>query len=247
MKFVISLLKLLLITVAILLIIAIFYQGYLSGQIKPIIRPLGQKAQPSTRVLEIGSVVLQSHAPVKGFDIYLLAFHPMKKNFNQQMEAHHYCKQVNEDFAQCLLFDSNTSHANLTGIEYIISENLYKQLPADEKKYWHPHNYEIFSGQLIAPGLPTFAEKALLKKKVNSYGKTWHFWMTGGVDMPADNLPFGEPMLAWSFNHDDEVDETLLNKRDIQLGIKTDKKREQRIELQPYAKLQSGTEEINKH
>lgn len=71
--------------------------------------------------------------------------------------------------------------------------------------------------------------------------------MIGGAQMPVDNLPFGEAMLAWSFNHDDEVAETLLNSRDIQLGIKTAKKREQRIDLQSLARPQSGTEEINKH
>jgi len=50
------------------------------------------------------------------------SFHPMKQEPAHQMEAHHFCKQVNEDFAQCVLFDGNTSAANMTGVEYIISE-----------------------------------------------------------------------------------------------------------------------------
>ena len=96
-----------------------------------------------------------------------------------QMEAHHYCIQVNEDFAQCALFDGNAAASRLTGVEYIISAHLYDTLPADEKAYWHPHNFEILSGQLRLPGVPDVAEKEALKSKINSYGKTWHTWMTG--------------------------------------------------------------------
>ena len=109
------------------------------------------------------------------------------------MEAHHYCKQVNEDFAQCVLFDGNTSDANMNGVEYIISEAAFEKLPADEKKFWHPHNYEILSGQLVGPGLPQAAEKELMRMKMNSYGKTWHFWHTGAPGKPGDSMPLGEP------------------------------------------------------
>ena len=66
------------------------------------------------------------------------------------MEAHHFCRQVNEDFAQCALFDGNSEDANLNGIEYIISARVFDQLPVEERPYWHPHNGEILSGQLVA-------------------------------------------------------------------------------------------------
>jgi hypothetical protein len=36
------------------------------------------------------------------------------------MEAHHYCKVVNDDLLQCLIFDGNSSNANLIGTEHII-------------------------------------------------------------------------------------------------------------------------------
>jgi hypothetical protein len=110
----------------------------------------------------------------------------MKNSPNDQMEAHHYCHQINEDFAQCALFDSNTKDAKLNGIEYIISEKLFNELPEQEKKYWHPHNGEILSGQLVAPDIPHAAEKALMKVKMNSYGKTWHVWNTGYEGKPGD-------------------------------------------------------------
>ena len=58
----------------------------------------------------------------------------MKDSPEDQMEVHHYCHQLNEDFAQCALFDGNTQDANLNGIEYIISEKLFSTLPEEEKK-----------------------------------------------------------------------------------------------------------------
>src|SRR5690554_3418461 len=84
--------------------------------------PRGEEKSGKTKVLELGAKVLQGNAPMGGFDIYIVGFHPMKDHPEHQMTAHHFCNQVNEDFAQCVLFDGNTADANLNGIEYIISE-----------------------------------------------------------------------------------------------------------------------------
>ncbi len=62
--------------------------------------PAGEPKTPKTRMLEAGAMLLQSTTPLKSFDIYLVGFHPMKDHPEHQMEAHHYCQQVNEDFAQ---------------------------------------------------------------------------------------------------------------------------------------------------
>lgn len=168
----------------------------------------------------------------------------MKDSSETQMEAHHYCHQMNEDFAQCVLFDGDSRNANLSGIEYIISEKLFATLPDDEKKYWHPHNAEILSGQLIAPGIPQAAEKALMQSKMNSYGKTWHFWKTGNEGMSADKLPYGPAMLAWSFNRDGEAMPGLVEKRDHRLEVNSADKRKQRADLQKMAKPQSGVDDL---
>ena len=105
---------------------------------------------------------------------------------------------VNADLLQCVLFDGNTKDANLIGIEYIISGRLFDGMPDQEKPYWHPHNFELLSGQLIAPGLPEAAEKAFFKLLVNSYGKTWHTWHTNIRDgHPGMDLPYGDPGTAW--------------------------------------------------
>ncbi|WP_254776396.1 OBAP family protein [Nitrosomonas sp. Nm34] len=212
---------------------------------QPETAPPGESKSAKTKMLEAGAKLLQSNDPLKKFDIYLVGFHPMKDHPENQMEAHHYCHQVNEDFAQCVLFDGNTKDANLNGIEYIISEKLFATLPEEEKKYWHPHNGEILSGQLVAPNIPDIAEKALMKEKMNSYGKTWHVWNTGFYKgTPADLLPLGNPMLGWSFNRDGEAMPGLVEERDRKMDINTMEIRKKRDDLHKFANPQSGVDDL---
>jgi hypothetical protein len=193
--------------------------------------------------LEAGAALLQDMTPLKDFDIYVAGLHCAKDEPQMQMEAHHYCRQVNQDLLQCVLFDGNTKDANLIGIEYIVSERLFETLPEAEKPYWHPHNYEILSGQLIAPGLPDVAERAFLKQLMNSYGKTWHTWHTGRHDgEPGDRLPLGDPMLMWSFNRDGEADERLKHSFERHMGSDEADKRAQRAAFTELAHPQHGVD-----
>lgn len=206
--------------------------------------PAGSDKSAKTQALETGAKVLQANAPLAAMDIHLDGLHPLKQDPGHQMEAHHYCRQVNEDFAQCVLFDGDSRDANLSGIEYIISEKLFDTLPEAERRYWHPHNYEILSGQLVAPGLPNAAEDALMRGKMNSYGKTWHLWNTGMAGAPGDKLPLGEPRLAWSFNRDGEARPELEKERNRRLHIDPEAKRSQRLALVGLAKPQAGVDAL---
>jgi hypothetical protein len=205
--------------------------------------PAGEGRSAWRVALEAGAALLQDTTPLKDFDIYVVGLHCAKGEPEMQMEAHHFCRQVNQDLLQCVLFDGNTKDANLIGIEYIVSERLFDGLPDEEKPYWHPHNYEILSGQLSAPGLPEAAERAFMKELMNSYGKTWHTWHTGRHDgEPGDRLPLGDPKLMWSFNRDGEADERL--KADVQshMGIDETDKRAQRESFVALAHPQHGVD-----
>ncbi|MDO8907496.1 MAG: OBAP family protein [Pseudohongiella sp.] len=213
----------------------------------PGVAPPGADTSVTTDVLEAGARILQDASPLDPFDIHLVGFHPMKSDPYHQLEAHHFCHQVNEDFAQCVLFDGDTNRSNLNGIEYIISESLFNTLPEEERIFWHPHNYEILSGQLVAPGIPEIAEIELMAGKMNSYGKTWHVWRTSPADSPgdpSDPLPLGEPMLGWSFNRDGEAMPGLVERRDARMQIDSADKRERRQELLPRARPQSGVDAL---
>jgi len=62
------------------------------------------------------------------------------------------------------------------------------------------------SGQLVALGLPEVAKKALMKSKMNSYGKTWHLRRLvpgsktafAATFLPGDDLVFQELGGCWS-------------------------------------------------
>lgn len=213
--------------------------------VEPVTRPPGAQTTTKTTALKAGAALLQTDSPLEPMHVYLSGFHAMKDDPAHQLGAHHFCSQVNEYFAQCTLFDGNTRNANLTGVEYIISEALFNRLPADEKQYWHPHNYEILSGQLVAPGLPDAAEKALMEGKMNSYGKTWHFWNTGTPDHKGDPLPLGGPKLAWSFNRDGEARSGLVEARDKAMDIDSIKTRSKRAGLQRLARPQAGVDALH--
>lgn len=222
----------------------LFLQIGCGSETQPGSEPPGQDESVKTEILEGGAAALQTDAPLDPMNVYLVGFHPMKENPSHQMEAHHFCNQVNEDFAQCVLFDGNTQEANLSGIEYIISEKLFESLPEEEKEYWHPHNYEILSGQLVAPGLPDVAVKELMKSKMNSYGKTWHTWGSNMADGSGDKLPFGEPSLAWSFNRDGEAHPGLVEDRDQRMDMNTEEIRRERQDLIDLANPQNGVNAI---
>jgi hypothetical protein len=34
------------------------------------------------------------------------------------------------------------------GIEYVITEKLFENLPMEERRYWHSHKHEVESGML---------------------------------------------------------------------------------------------------
>jgi hypothetical protein len=188
--------------------------------------------------------VLQSKAPIEQISMHLNGFHAAKDDPAMVMESDHYCNQVNQDFAQCALFDGDGKDARLHGVEYIISEKLYSRLPPEEKLYWHPHNFEVLSGELVMPGLPPTVEKQALKDKINSYGKTWHFWKTGVHGEQPDPLPYGPPHLAWSFNHDGEVPTELLRSRDKRRNTDTAQRRQHRADLASLAKPQGGVDAL---
>lgn len=214
------------------------------GDTEPQTQPAGAPLNTETRVLEAGASLLQPDSPLDPMDVYLVGFHPMKDDPAHQMEAHHFCHQVNEDFAQCALFDGNTRGANLNGIEYIIAETLFNSLPEEEKQYWHPHNFEILSGQLVAPGIPALAENELMEGKLNSYGKTWHVWNSGSAEQAGDALPLGEAMLAWSFNREGEAREELVRQRDERMQIDSTAKREDRAYMREMTRPQAGVDAL---
>ena len=187
----------------------------------------GKEKSGKTKVLEAGAEMLQGEGPINGIHAHVCGFHFYADDMSRQVRAHHYCGHKNEDVLQCVIYDSHEKDARLIGIEYIISEELFKGLPEEEKQLWHSHKYEVISGQLSAPGLPDVAEKELMKKLVTTYGKTWHTWQ---VDR-GDKLPLGLPKLMMGFTADGQGKPELVKKRDEDFGINSEAKKKSRADI----------------
>ncbi|WLG59810.1 OBAP family protein [Pseudomonas extremorientalis] len=188
----------------------------------------GMTKTSSMKSLDAGAALLQSRPPVDALNAYLDGFHFYNGQMKSQMEAHHYCSILNEEVIQCVIYDGNLKDAKLMGVEYIISEQLFANLPDGEKALWHSHVHEVKSGQLIAPGIPEVAEHALMQKLVHTYGKTWHTWHT---DLDK-SLPLGVPQLMMGFTADGQVDSGMVADRDRRFGIDSEVKKKSRADLE---------------
>ena len=153
--------------------------------------------------------------PIGSIHAHLCGFHFYSGDLKRTVRVEHYCSHLNGDVLQCVIYDSPEKNARLIGVEYIISEALFNQLPAEEKKLWHSHRYEVMSGLLTAPGLSDGADKELMKDLVGTYGKTWTTWQ---VDR-GDKLPLGLPKLMMGFTADGQLDPTKIEGRDRELKI----------------------------
>ncbi len=184
------------------------------------------------RVLDLAAAGMQRKFPLEAMSTYLNAFHFYADEMGRQVEASHFCIHLRHDLHQCVIFDSNRPDARLIGIEYIISAERFRQLPEEEKRLWHSHHYEVKSGQLVAPGVPEWAEHAYFADLAATYGKTFHTWQ-----IDRDDFPYGAPQLMMGFTEDGQIDEAKLAARDRRLGVSWQQRRRDRADIPTFAPL----------
>jgi len=189
----------------------------------------GAEKSATTSALETGAAAMQGQAPVSQLNVYLDGFHFASGDPQHQMEAHHFCHVLNDEVIQCALYDGNAKDAHLIGVEYVVSANVFRSLPPEERTLWHSHAFEVSSGQLIAPGLPIAAEHTLMEKLASTYGKTWHTWHTDR----GDAVPLGIAQLMMGFTADGQVRRELASERDERLGVSVQSKKQDRANIQP--------------
>lgn len=187
----------------------------------------GRPKSTKSTLLDTAADALQIKRPIDAMSEFLNGFHFYADDMGRQVEANHFCTHLTEDFHQCVIYDSNQADAKLIGIEYIVSERVFKSLPEDEKRLWHSHNYEVKSGELIAPGVPEAAGHALMKDLVSTYGKTWHTWQ---IDRYHD-LPLGIPQLMMGFTKDGQVNQAMAQDRDKRFDVSTAALRKDRADI----------------
>jgi hypothetical protein len=132
-------------------------------------------------------------------------------------------------FYSQLLYDSHDKNARLLGVEYIVSDRIYRELPDAEKKYWHPHTYEVLAGGLIAPSMKPADELSFMKALLTTWGKTWHTWPD-----PRTPVPMGEPLLMWALTGDGQINDDVIAARDKQFNVSAARIRELRCQSIGY-------------
>jgi len=155
-------------------------------------------------------------APLEVRREFFNGIHVAKDDPKFQMEAQHYCSPLKNEMFQCVLFDSTGADAKLMGIEYIISDAVYKTLAEGEKKFWHPHPFEVLGGGLIAPDMSAAKEQQFMGMLMNTWGKTFHTWGD-----PMTDIPLGKPRLMWAVTGPGQVDQKLLQERDKSFNVNT--------------------------
>jgi hypothetical protein len=110
-------------------------------------------------------------APLGNQHLHFCGIHCAKKDPRIQIITQHYFGGVADGMHQCLLYSSAAKDAKLLGVEYIVSDEVYRSLPDVEKRYWHPHTYEVLGGGLIAPGMNAGDEQALHEGPAHDLGQ----------------------------------------------------------------------------
>jgi len=173
------------------------------------------------------SDMVQPYAPVRGINCHTDSILFFSGEPKRQMEVHSLCNFMNDDVAQCLLYDSDRSNARLIGVEYLVSERIFKALPEDEQKLWSSKQYEVKNGIEVAPRLPQTAENQLMQDLVNMYGKNFCTWQ---VD--RHYLPLGTPKMLFNLIDDGpSPDPVLLERRAKKLNADPRKLSEERSDI----------------
>ena len=177
----------------------------------------GDPVSMSSRVVDAASGLLQSFRPISAVREHLTDILHYRRDTARQIAVHEFVTHLSEDFGQVLLFDSDTYDARLVGVQFVISKKLFDNLPEAEKSLWAPMDYAVGSGVVVAPGVPTFAEKQLLTRLRSSYAKSWIFWH---VD-DGNAVPAGYPALADPYTAPSQVRKDVLEARNRALGYAT--------------------------
>ncbi|KAG6489056.1 hypothetical protein ZIOFF_050314 [Zingiber officinale] len=192
--------------------------------------PPGKPMSAEKTVIDKGAEMLQSLKPVKHFKQQFCSFALFSHDPIRQIETHHFCSRLNHDFHQCAVYNSDSTSAQLIGVEYVISESLFKTLSPEERKLWHSHAHEVKTGLLAWPRVP----ESLCRKEIAEFAKTYgKFWCTWQVDR-GDRLPMGPPALMASPQGVNLgwVRPDLVKKRDDRYGISAEELREKRADIE---------------
>lgn len=132
-------------------------------------------------------------SPVEGFDIHVQAPHLMP-NGEPGGPFHHYCKGISDKILQCLLFESTDPKAKLVAIEYFVSKDLTRKLPAIQwHRHFHDHKVEIATGRVQVLDMPAEQAAKVAEAASATDGVIYHLWQKG-LEFPDGSVSFPQSL-----------------------------------------------------
>ena len=116
---------------------------------------------------------------------------PRNRPGNPRVAYHDY-QPLNDHVGQSLIFDGPGPGARLIGVEYLVSDEVYRQMPAEERLYWYDHRSEVDAGLVRGPTPSGDEEEATRAPVRTRWGKVYHTWISGG------DYPRGPSRPVWS-------------------------------------------------
>jgi hypothetical protein len=119
------------------------------------------------------------------------AAHPRRDRPGSPRGAHD-DQLLDDAVSHRLLYDGPGPDARLIGVEYLVSDEVYRRMPAEEKLYWHDHTCEADAGLPKSPR-PSRSEARATRAPVRTlWGKVYYTWASGR------DYPRGPSRLSWS-------------------------------------------------
>jgi hypothetical protein len=123
--------------------------------------------------------------PLRAFSTHVVATHYLGK---RSYQAVHYFKQLRPGVLQGIVFRRTSKRAPVIELEWAISTERYRALPARQRRLWHPLAPAVDRGRIELPGLSEEAERKELAGIRGLYAQTLNF---AGIDGALPTGPRG--------------------------------------------------------
>jgi hypothetical protein len=107
---------------------------------------------------------------VRAMDVFLDGLHAYADQTGQPVQVRHVCGKVNEELHTCVVYDADGGDDDLLGVELVISERLFRELPEEDKPFWHSHRRGDSRSRAISSG----GDADLQERLASTYGRLWY-------------------------------------------------------------------------
>jgi hypothetical protein len=132
-----------------------------------------------------GPTTQAAPVPLRGFSTHIVATHYLGR---RSYQAVHYSKQLRPGVLQGVVFRHRDASAPVIELEWAISTERYRALPARQRRLWHPLAPAVDAGRIELPDLSEEDEREQLAGIRGLYAQTLN---AAGIDGALPTGPRG--------------------------------------------------------